>query len=141
LHTPDTWQNRVGTNNQILKIGKTSLGSGVKTRKGRVTRTTHIFLFGLSNEEWIYSIEKLKLIDYTRMKLWIKTEVFFILIFIMTREYLLYWLRDVVKKDAFVHLWQWIIVFLARSIYGWILHFYGLQTDGYSCEGDKSHQE
>jgi hypothetical protein len=42
-----TRQNRVGADNRFLKIGNKSLGSGVKTRVGRVTRTTHIFLFGL----------------------------------------------------------------------------------------------
>jgi hypothetical protein len=39
-----TKQSRVGTN-LFLKIGKKSLGLGVKTSEGMVTRTTHIFFF------------------------------------------------------------------------------------------------
>jgi hypothetical protein len=37
-------------------LEKKSLGSGVKTRDGRVTRTTHIFLFGLMNSKTFISL-------------------------------------------------------------------------------------
>jgi hypothetical protein len=65
-----TKQSKVDTNNWFLKIGKKSLGSGVKTRVGRVTRTTHIFLFGLTcSKKELHTSEYKQ--DFNFLKWWL----------------------------------------------------------------------